>query len=64
MRETILRRFFTLVPTLEGPLLRALTSVDHDDDEALKLIHRMNDRTAGRFEHGEIVYDLPLHPAA
>ena len=130
-RETVLRRFFTLVPKLEGPLLRAMTDVDHDNHEALVvavgdeivavasyhrspddptvadvavvvedgwqhtglgrrltaqlsrlardrgierfhadvladnraalgLIHRMNERSAGRFEHGEIVYDLPL----
>lgn len=34
-RETVLRRFFTLMPHLDGPLLRSLTSVDHDGHEAL-----------------------------
>lgn len=34
-RETVHRRFFTLTPKLDGPLLQALTSVDHDRHEAL-----------------------------
>jgi GNAT superfamily N-acetyltransferase len=134
-RDTVLRRFFTVVPKLDGPLLRALTAVDHDAHEALVvpvgdeivalasyhrrqddpsvadvavlvedgwqhtglgrrltrqlsrlarergittfhadvmadnrpaigLIHRMNDAGAGRFDHGELVFDLPLVPAA
>ena len=33
--QTISRRFFTLMPRLSEPLLRALTSVDHDAHEAL-----------------------------
>ena len=130
-RETVLRRFFTLMPTLDGALLRSLTAVDHDDHEALVvqlgdeivalasyhrsaddptvadvavlvedawqhtglggrlvrqlgriardrgierfhadvlpdnraaigLIHRMNSTERGRFEGGELSYDLPL----
>lgn len=34
-RETVHRRFFTLTPKLDGPLLQALTDVDHDRHEAL-----------------------------
>jgi GNAT superfamily N-acetyltransferase len=33
--ETMMRRFFTTTPTLPEPLVRALTSVDHDQHEAL-----------------------------
>jgi GNAT superfamily N-acetyltransferase len=34
-RETIVRRFFTMMPTLKGPLLGCLTNVDHDRHEAM-----------------------------
>jgi GNAT superfamily N-acetyltransferase len=34
-RETVYRRFFTLMPALEGSILKALTTVDHDRHEAL-----------------------------
>jgi len=34
-KQSVHRRFFTLRSTLDGPLLEALTSVDHDRHEAL-----------------------------
>jgi GNAT superfamily N-acetyltransferase len=36
--QTVRRRFFTVVPRLEGPLLTSLTSVDHDRHEALVVV--------------------------
>jgi GNAT superfamily N-acetyltransferase len=36
--QTVRRRFFTVVPRLEGPLLASLTSVDHDCHEALVVV--------------------------
>ena len=134
-RETVHRRFFTLMPKLEGSLLHSLTDVDHDRHEALVvqigeelvamasyhrrrddpavadvavlvedewqhtglgarlsrqlsrlarsrgverfhadvladnrpaigLVHRMSDVERGRFEAGELAYDLPLRRTA
>jgi len=37
-RETVIRRFFTFMPTLKEPALQALTSVDHDTHEALAVV--------------------------
>ena len=34
-RQTVIRRFFTLMPELKEPLLRVLADVDHDRHEAL-----------------------------
>jgi GNAT superfamily N-acetyltransferase len=36
--ESSYRRFFTAVPRLDGPLLRALLDVDHDHHEALVVV--------------------------
>jgi GNAT superfamily N-acetyltransferase len=36
--ETVVRRFFTLMPKLTDPLVRILTRVDHDIHEALVVI--------------------------
>ena len=36
--QTVRRRFFTVVPMLEGPLLDSLTAVDHDRHEALVVV--------------------------
>ena len=33
--QTVVRRFFTLMPKLDGPVLRALTSIDHRRHEVL-----------------------------
>lgn len=136
--QTVYRRFFTVVDSLDGPVLRALTDVDHmrhealviligdeivalasyhvrrddptvadvavvvedgwqhhglgrrlmrrltalarsrgvlafhadvlpDNRAAVGLIHRVGGALAGgrgRFEHGELAYDLPLVPTA
>jgi GNAT superfamily N-acetyltransferase len=37
--ESVYRRFFTLLPHLEGRLLRDLTDIDHDGREAVVAVH-------------------------